>query len=94
MSAMAAFLLSVRKAAIDIEVADSGCLPGMFVLASHHDAGMRQATQETMLSKLQPFESEDALLGVLQLTVLIDDWVRSILACRLPCDDMPSKLIE
>lgn len=76
MAGMAGFLLAVRKAAVDIEVADSGCLPGMFLLAAHHDPGVRQAAADTMLSKLQPFDNEDALLGVLQLPVLLDDWVR------------------
>jgi hypothetical protein len=73
-------LLVIRKAAIDIDVTDSGCLPGMFVLACHNDAEVRQVVSDIMISKLKPFVDGKSVQDVMQLQNLVDDWV--CLSCR------------
>jgi hypothetical protein len=81
MESISRFLLVIRKVVVDIDVTDSGCLPGMFVLAGSNNAEIREIVSDIMISKLEPFADGPSVQHVMLLQLLVDDWVRRFHCC-------------
>lgn len=69
-----AFIHTMLDLHCDMDVAEH--LPGMFVLAAHHDARVRGFVQTHMLAGLPKLTSHEDVDGIPNFWSLLDTWVR------------------
>lgn len=69
-----AFILTMLDLHCDMDVDEH--LPGMFILAAHHDARVRGFVQTHMLTGLPKLSSQEDLDGIPNFWSLLDTWVR------------------
>lgn len=75
MYSVVALLQAMQQHRVPLDVTDSGPLPGMFVLAAHNDAAVRQLVADNVLCKLGPLDASLFDEGHDQWGMLVDSWV-------------------
>jgi len=72
---VAALIHTMVDLQCDMDVSEH--LPGMFVLAAHHDDRVREFVQTHMLAHLPKLTTHEDLSGIPNVWPLVDTWVGS-----------------